>query len=153
MNATCFHHFNSSIQLGDMRVDCCGTHEHVIISTCFQHDNMHLYTLRSQGDGVRKQKDYMRINKMFRKSIQQVKGYPGADNGSNHVHIVGTLRLKLRNLHQKKKWSSCKFSCLTHMTNTGLSTYSASTRVRLTVAPYISLKVVIINLHKTLCQQ
>ena len=33
---------------------------------------------------------------------QQVKGYPGADGGSDHVPIVATLRMKLRILKQKK---------------------------------------------------
>ena len=36
---------------------------------------------------------------MFRNSILQVKGYPGADGGSDHIPIVVTLRLKL---HTKK---------------------------------------------------
>ena len=39
---------------------------------------------------------------MFRNSIVHVKGYPGADGGSDHVPIVATLRLKLRKLHTKK---------------------------------------------------
>ena len=42
------------------------------------------------------------INKRFRNSILQVKGYPGADGGSDHVPIVATLRMKLRMLKQKK---------------------------------------------------
>ena len=44
----------------------------------------------------------MTINERFRNSIQQVKGYPGADGGSDHVPIMATLRLKLRRMHQKK---------------------------------------------------
>ena len=31
-----------------------------------------------------------------------MKGYPGADGGSDHVPIVATLRLKLRKLHTTK---------------------------------------------------
>ena len=31
-----------------------------------------------------------------------MKGYPGADDGSDHVPIVATLRLKLRKLHTTK---------------------------------------------------
>ena len=37
-----------------------------------------------------------------RNSILQVKSYPGADGGGDHVPIVATLRLKLRKLHTKK---------------------------------------------------
>ena len=49
---------------------------------------------------MRNQIDY--INKRFRNSILQVKGYPGADGGSDHVPIVATLRMKLRMLKQNK---------------------------------------------------
>ena len=51
---------------------------------------------------MRNQIDYITINKRFRNSILQVKGYPGADGGSDHVPIVATLRMKLRMLKQKK---------------------------------------------------
>ena len=42
------------------------------------------------------------MNKRFRNSILQVKGYSGGDGGSDHVPIVATLRMKLRMLKQKK---------------------------------------------------
>ena len=51
---------------------------------------------------MRNQIDYITINKRFRNSILQVKGYPGADGGSDHVPIVAILRMKLRMLKQKK---------------------------------------------------
>ena len=87
---------------GDMWVDWCMTHDHVIMNTWFQHHKTHLYTWKSPGDGVRNQIYYITINKKFRNSILQVKGYPGADGGSAHVPIVATLRMKLRILKQKK---------------------------------------------------
>ena len=46
--------------------------------------------------------DYITINKRFRNSILQVRGYPGADGGSDHVSIVATLRMKLKMLKLKK---------------------------------------------------
>ena len=63
---------------------------------------MHLYTWKSPDDGARYLIDYITINNRFRNSILQVKGYPGADSGSDHVPIMATLRLKLRKLHTKK---------------------------------------------------
>ena len=78
------------------------THDQVIMNTWFQHHKRHLYTWKSPGDGVRNQIDYITINKRFCNSIIQVKGYPGADGGSDHVPIVATLRMKLRMLKQKK---------------------------------------------------
>ena len=87
---------------GDMWVDWCMTHDPVIMNTWFQHHKRHLYTWKSPGDGVRNQIDYITINKRFRNSILQVKGYPGVDGCSDHVPIVATLRMKLRMLKQKK---------------------------------------------------
>ena len=87
---------------GDMWLDCCMTHDQVIMNTWFQHHKIHLYTWKSHGDGVRNQIDYITINKRFRNSILQVKSYSGADGGSDHVPIVATLRMKLRMLKQKK---------------------------------------------------
>ena len=42
------------------------------------------------------------MNKRFRNAITQVKGYPGADCGSDHVLIVATMKAKLRTLKRKK---------------------------------------------------
>ena len=60
---------------------------------------IYIYKWKSPGDGVRSQIDYIT---RFRNSILQVKGYPGADGGSDHVPIVATLIIKLRMLKQKK---------------------------------------------------
>ena len=87
---------------GDMWVDWGMPHDQVIINTWFQHHKTHLYTWKSLGDGMRNQIDGIMINKRFRNSILQVKGYPGADGGSNRVPIVATLRMKPRMLKQKK---------------------------------------------------
>ena len=51
---------------------------------------------------MRNQIDYITINKRFRNSIQQVKGYPAADGGRDNVPIVATLKMKLRMLKQNK---------------------------------------------------
>ena len=88
---------------GDWWVDWCATHEQVIMNTWFQHHQRHLYTWKSPGDGVRNQIDYITMNKRFRNAITQVKGYPGADCGSDHVPIVATMKVKLRTLKRKKE--------------------------------------------------
>ena len=71
---------------------------------------MHLYTWKSLGDGARNQIDT--INNSFCNYILHVKGYPGADGGSDHVPIVATLRLKLRKLHTKKSASNLQVQLL-----------------------------------------
>ncbi len=87
---------------GDLWVDWCTTHEQVIMNTWFQHHQRHLYTWKSPGDVVRNQIDYITINRRFRNSILQVKGYPGADCGSDHVPIVATMKVKPRALITSK---------------------------------------------------
>ena len=69
---------------------------------CHCHHQHHLYTWKSPGDGVRNQIDYITMNKRFHNAITQVKGYPGADCGSDHVPIVATMKVKLRTLKRKK---------------------------------------------------
>ena len=89
-------------ECGDMWVDWCMTHEQVIMNTWFQHHKRHIYTWKSPCDGVRNQIDYITINKRYRNYILQVKGYPGADDGSAHILIVTTHRMKMGMLKQKK---------------------------------------------------
>ena len=73
------------------------------MNTWFQHHQRHLYTWKSPGDGVRNQINYITKNKRFCNaiSITQVKGYPGADCGSDHVPIVATMNMNLRTLKMK----------------------------------------------------
>ena len=74
----------------------------MIINTWLQHHQRHLYNWKSPGDGVRNEIDYITMNKRFRNAITPVKGYPGADCGSDHVPIVATMNVKLRT-HKRKK--------------------------------------------------
>ena len=53
------------------------------------------------------------MNKRFRNAITQVKGYPGADCGSDHVLIVATMKVKLRTLKGKKVYVKLQLDLLT----------------------------------------
>ena len=59
--------------------------------------------LGSTGDGSRNQINYITINKRFRNAITQVKTYPGTDCNSDHVPVVATVRLKLKNTRKMVK--------------------------------------------------
>ena len=83
-------------------MEWCTTHEHVIMHTWFQHHQRHFYTWKSPGDCVRNQNDYITINRKFRNSIHQVKGYPGADCGSDYVPLVATMKVRLRAMRMRK---------------------------------------------------
>ena len=88
------------------------THDQVITNTWLQHHNRHLYTWKSPGDGAGNKIDYITIKNRFRNSILQVKGYPGAYGGSDHVPIVATLRLKMRKLHTNKSANNLQVQLL-----------------------------------------
>ena len=83
------------------------------MNTWFQHHQRHLHTWKSPGDGVRNQIDYITMNKRFRNTITQVKGYPGADCGSDHVPIVATMKVKLRTPKRKKEDVKLQLDLLT----------------------------------------
>ena len=53
------------------------------------------------------------MNKRFRNAITQVKGYPGADCGSDHVPIVVTMKVMLRTLKRKKEDVKLQIDLLT----------------------------------------
>ena len=97
------------------------THDQVITNTWLQHHNRHLYTWKSPGDGARNKIDYITVKNRFRNSILQVKGYPGADGGSDHVPIVATLRLKMRKLHTNKSANNLQVQLLS--TNAYINQY------------------------------
>ena len=58
--------------------------------------------MEEPGDGVRNQIDYITVNIRFCNATTQVKGYAGADCGSDHIPIVATMKVKLRTLKGKK---------------------------------------------------
>ena len=65
--------------------------------------HFHSSSLGCPGDGVRHQIDY----------ITQVKGYPGADCGSDHVPIVATIKVKLWTLKRKKAYVKLQLDLMT----------------------------------------
>ena len=115
------HGLGSCNERGDIWIDSCTTPDQVITNTWFQHHNRQLYTWKSPGDGARNQIYYITINNRFRNSIIQVKGYPGAVGGSDHVPIVATLRLKLQKRHTNK--SANKLQVQLHSTDAHWNQY------------------------------
>ncbi len=106
------HGLGERNERGDLWVEWCSANDQVIMNTWFKHHNRHLYTWKSPGDGVRNQIDYITINRRFRNSVMQVKGFPGADCGSDHIPIVSTIRVKLRQLKRKTNQSKLQVELL-----------------------------------------
>ena len=87
---------------GERLIDWCREHDQVIANTWFRHHNRHLWTWKSPGGVVKNQIDYITISERFRNSITQAKTFPGADINSDHVPVVATFRLKLKNVTKPK---------------------------------------------------
>ena len=115
------YELGSRNERGDMWVDWCMTHDQVIMNTWFQHHKRHLYTWKSPGDGVRNQIDYTTINKRFRNSIPQVKGYSGVWSTLLYGSEAWTLSSKMLNkLEATEMWflrRMQRISYTEHVTN------------------------------------
>ena len=88
---------------GDTWVQWCEQNDQIITNTWFEHNPRRLWTWRSPDDNTKNQIDYITINRRFRNSILNVKGYPGADCNTDHVLLVATLRLKLKKILKTKQ--------------------------------------------------
>ena len=85
-------------------VEWCESWEQIIMNTFFRHQPRHLYMWKSQGDRVRNQIDYIKVNRRFRNSISQVKTSPEADCvvGCDHTPLVAHIKLKLKKISKNK---------------------------------------------------
>ena len=90
------HGLGKRNERGNTWVQWCEANGQVICNTFFKHHPRRLWTWKSPDDRTKNQIDYITISKRFRKSITQVKGYPGADCKSDHVLLVATFHLKLK---------------------------------------------------------
>ena len=93
----------SSIRLladdrGEKLIEWAKSHGMIIGNTWFEQHPLRLWTLKSPGDNTINQIDYILINSRFRNALLVAKTFPGADCGSDHVPVCGTIRLKLKKI-------------------------------------------------------
>ena len=81
---------------GELFVDMCAFNSMVIGGSIFPNKRIHKVTWVSPDHHTESQIDHICINKRFRRSVQDVRVYKGADVASDHYSVVGTLRLKLK---------------------------------------------------------
>ena len=81
---------------GEKIIEWAKSHGMIIGNTWFEQHPRRLWTWKSPGDNTRNQIDYILINSRFRNALLVAKTFPGADCGSDHVPVCGTIRLKLK---------------------------------------------------------
>lgn len=88
---------------GQKLIEFCVDHKLTITNTCFKHHPRRLYTWRSPGDRYRNQIDYVLVSNRWKSSVKNVKAFPGADCGSDHVLLVATFMLRLKSMRSQPK--------------------------------------------------
>ena len=73
----------------------CTENNLVVCNTFFQQSARRSYTWKSPGDICRNQIDYILIRNRYKNSVKQVKTYPGADIGSDHIPVACKIQIKL----------------------------------------------------------
>ena len=75
---------------GELFADMCAFNSMVIGGSIFPHKPIHKVTWVSPDNHTENQIDHICINKRFRRSVQDVRVYRGADVASDHHLVVGT---------------------------------------------------------------
>lgn len=81
---------------GERLADICGLNDLVIGGTIFEHKEIHKLTWISPDGNVKNQIDHVLINGRWKHSLHSVTVKRGADVGSNHHHLLVTVKLQLR---------------------------------------------------------
>ena len=81
---------------GERFVDICGTNNMAITTTMFPHKEIHKLSWTSPDGSYQNQIDHVAINSKFKRSLQDVRTYRGADVGSDHQLVIAKIKLRLR---------------------------------------------------------
>ena len=97
---------------GERLADFCISNSLVIGGTIFPHKNIHKLTWKSPDGRTINQIDHIIVNGKWRRSLQDVRAYRGADAYSDHHLIAATIKLKLKKSipqgHRQKKLDIAK---------------------------------------------
>ncbi len=103
---------------GGRFIEFCAANNMAIITTMFPHKDVHKYTWTSPDGRTRNQIDHINVNGIFKRSVQDVRAFRGADVGSVHNLVVGNIRFKLSGVVRKqgettaRKYGQSKKVCL-----------------------------------------
>ena len=74
-----------------------------MMNTWFKNHPKRCWTWKSPGDRTRNQIDYTLIQERYSNSKTSCRSMPGADCGSDHIPVLGTMRVKLKKLKRSKR--------------------------------------------------
>ena len=99
---------------GERFVAFCALNNLAILSTMVPHKDIHRYTWTSPNGQYRNQIDHVVIRSNFKRSVQDVKAYRGADVASDHNLVIAKTLLKLnrtgRKVHVLKRYDTSKLN-------------------------------------------
>ncbi|KAL9961073.1 hypothetical protein ACROYT_G029954 [Oculina patagonica] len=87
---------------GERFIEFCAANNMAITTTMFPHKDIHKYTWTSPDGRTRNQIDHIAVNGIFKRSVQDVRAFRGADVGSDHNLVVGNIRLKTSGVVRKQ---------------------------------------------------
>jgi len=86
---------NNRSDNGERFITFCTAKSMAIATTMFPHKDIHKYTWTSPDGRTRNQIDHIGVNGIFKKSIQDVRAFRGADVRNDHKLVVENIQLKL----------------------------------------------------------
>lgn len=99
---------------GERMVSFCALNNLPIVSTMFPHKIIHRYTWTSPNGQHHNQIDHMAVRSNFKRSVQDVRAYRGADCSSDHNLVIAKTRLKLmrkgRRVEQVRRYETSKLA-------------------------------------------
>lgn len=101
---------NESNQNGKMLIEFATERNMRIVSTCFQHKNIHKGTWISPDGKTVNQVDHLLIEAMHSKYVMDVRSYRGADIDSDHLLVKAKIKYRRPPREKKRKNTRVKYS-------------------------------------------
>jgi hypothetical protein len=83
---------------GEKLVEWAEVNNLVVGNTLFKQHTRRLWTWESPGNNIRNQIDYIRIKRRYKSALLSVKTRPAAKGFSDHIPVVGNIRVNLKNM-------------------------------------------------------
>lgn len=88
---------------GEKLVEWAEVNNLVVGNTLFKQHTRRLWTWESPGNNIRNQIDYIMINRRYKSALLSVKTRPAAKGFSDHIPVVGNIRVNLKNMKRPPK--------------------------------------------------